>query len=165
MSYKVDALGTKFVVLGVDYYADRNGVITNRYGKIMTRYIDGKGYPYIVVHRNGIRKKILVHRIMAELFVPNPSNLPQVNHIDGDKENSSISNLEWVTASENQLHSRYILKNKAGFNDTPVMCIETGAEYISTRDAWRKTGINYAHISECANGKRKSAGGYHWRKI
>lgn len=163
MDCKIEISGMKFSVFGSDYYVDENGTVVNKYGKVMAKYIDRKGYSYIVIRRNKMRKKILVHRLVAEMFIENPLNLPQVNHIDGDKTNSNVSNLEWVTASENQIHSRYVLKNRTGFSDTPVVCVETGIEYISTRDAWRKTGVNCSHISECVNGKRKTAGGYHWK--
>ena len=57
------------------------------------------------------------------------------------------------------------LGNQTGFHDVPIVCIETGKTYKSTRDAWRATGVGYSHISECANGKRKTAGGYHWGRM
>ena len=137
-----------------------------RKGKTLKLTPNNHGYPCITVkYLDGHQKTVPVHILVARTFIPNPENKPQINHKDGNKKNNCVSNLEWVTASENQMHSRYVLKNRTGFSDTPVVCVETGIGYISTRDAWRKTGINYAHISECANGKRKSAGGYHWRKI
>jgi hypothetical protein len=120
------------------------------------------GYEYVEVSINGVKKKIAVHRLVAKAFCENPNNHPQVNHIDGDPSNNKADNLEWVSGCDNQLHSRYVLGNETGFKDKPVVCIDTGEEFISTRDAWRKTGINYSHISECASGKRKTAGGFKW---
>lgn len=122
-----------------------------------------KGYEYIVINCGGKRKKFAVHRLVAQAFCRNQHNKPQVNHIDGDTMNNCASNLEWVDGSENQYHSRYVLGNQTGFKDRPVVCVETGETYISTRDAWRKTGVNYCHICECAKGKRKSAGGFRWQ--
>lgn len=158
----------KITVFGRNYYISPEGKVFNQFGKEMTKH-SGREYPYVEIrhktNKGMERKKIFCHRLVAELFIPNPLNLPQVNHIDGNKNNCDISNLEWVSAGENQLHSRYTLNNMTGFNDTPVLCVDTGTTYLSTRDAWRNTGINYSHISECANGKRKTAGGYRWKKV
>lgn len=151
---------------GRRYYVSDTGNVWNRYGRLLSQYCDKNGYKYVEIKRpdDETRSKYRVHRLVALLYIPNPNNLPQVNHIDGNKANNRRNNLEWVTGSENLLHSRYVLGHRTGFKDTPVLCVETGKVYRSTRDAWRDTGVNYAHISECANGKRKSAGGYHWRK-
>ena len=130
--------------------------------KLLPKYKRKSGYEYVEVTINGVRKKISVHRLVATAFCENPNQHPQVNHIDGNPSNNRADNLEWVNGSANQVHSRYVLGNVTGFKDTPVICLDTGEEFISTRDAWRKTGINYTHISECANGKRKTAGGFKW---
>lgn len=151
-------------LFGRPYFVSADGCIYIRPGKEMTRYADTYGYEYISIRRNGRRKKYLTHRLVADAFIPNPKRLPQVNHIDGNKKNNNVSNLEWVNNSDNQMHSRYVLGNKTGFDDVPVECVESGETFISTRDAWRKTGVSYSHISECASGKRKTAGGFHWRR-
>lgn len=159
-----------FTVFDRKYFVDENGGVFNSYGRQLSSHVNGgREYPYVEfrhkVDGKIIRKKYFVHRLVAEAFIPNPDNLPQVNHIDGNKNNSCLTNLEWVSNGENQTHSRYVLGNVTGFKDTPVKCIETGKIYRSTRDAWRDTRIGCSHISECANGKRKTAGGYSWRYV
>lgn len=77
----------------------------NRTGYIRAILFDGKGG----------KKRYFVHRLVAQAFIPNPENKPQVNHIDGDKTNNCVENLEWATREENMQHAYHILKRKIGF--------------------------------------------------
>lgn len=77
----------------------------NRTGYIRAILFDGKGS----------KKRYFVHRLVAEAFILNPEKKPQVNHIDGDKTNNCVSNLEWTTPTENTRHAYYVLKRKFGF--------------------------------------------------
>lgn len=74
-----------------------------------------KGYPAVTLFRNGNRKLIKVHRLVAEAFIPNDMNLPMINHIDSNKTNNSVNNLEWCDASHNARH-----KAAAGRCNSPV---------------------------------------------
>lgn len=71
---------------------------------IMKPYKNHKGYLKIGLSKNGKSEKHRVNRLVAKAFIPNPYNLPEVNHIDGNKENNSFSNLEWVTGEQNRIH-------------------------------------------------------------
>ena len=71
---------------------------------ILKPYQNAKGYLKIDLYKNGVRYKKRVHRLVASTFIPNPYNDPEVNHIDGNKQNNSITNLEWVSDYGNRLH-------------------------------------------------------------
>ena len=99
----------------IGYLIGSNGEVIGRRGKPMVGNNDTKGYPMVVmfdIHNKPKTPKR--HRLVAEAFLLNPLNKPQVNHIDADKENNDLSNLEWVTNSENHAH-----KMKLGLNISP----------------------------------------------
>lgn len=74
-------------------------------GRILKPLDDGRGYHHIFLNKNGKYKVCKIHRLVGEYFIDNPFNKPYINHIDGIKTNNHQDNLEWVTASENQLHA------------------------------------------------------------
>ena len=81
------------------------GNIRNSRKRIMKPYVNNKGYHCIDFQVNSVRTKHLIHRLVLLTFIPNPDNLPEVNHIDEDKSNNNLSNLEWCTRSYNKQHS------------------------------------------------------------
>ena len=83
------------------YFASPQGNIYNRHGDLMASAVDHCGYLHTILNR----KNRNIHRVIAETFIPNPNNLPCVNHKDGNKQNNRVDNLEWCTHSENTLHS------------------------------------------------------------
>ena len=74
-------------------------------GKFLTPFVSIRGYELLGMSKNKKRHTFSVHRLVAKAFIPNPNNKPEVNHKDGNKTNNHISNLEWVTSSENQIHA------------------------------------------------------------
>ena len=99
------------------YFVTKDGrVISNKSGELKELKQRSTEYKDVYLYNNG-RKFKRVHRLVAEAYIPNPNNLPQVNHIDENKYNNHVNNLEWVTAQQNQEHSTakfYILENKNG---------------------------------------------------
>lgn len=78
-------------------------IIKGKYHKI-SKWVDNTGYYQVVFRIDGKRKYIRIHRLIAETLLPNPENLSQVNHIDGNKLNNSLENLEWVSNAQNTQH-------------------------------------------------------------
>ena len=87
------------------------GKIRNLQGKVLKTYIQNSGYEQIKINYQGLHIHKSIHRLVAEAFIPNPLNKEYVNHIDGNKLNNTVDNLEWCTNSENILHAR-----KTGLN-------------------------------------------------
>lgn len=144
----------------------RNNTYRIRKGIILKQSFDKDGY--LKVALNGNTKKS--HRIIAELFIPNLNNLPEVNHIDGDKTNNKVDNLEWCTRQHNINHS--IDNNLQATSETSVCSIKIMQfdknnvfikEYNSMREAEKETGICNATISKVCRGLGNTAGGYKWK--
>lgn len=132
------------------------------YEVILKPFICGSGYYEVILHYKHTKKPKLVHRLVADAFINNPDGKQEVNHIDGNKLNNSATNLEWATASENQKHSRGVLKNSCSIK-REVICVETGEVFDSIKDACNKYGLQISLIWKCCNGKQQTTGGYHWR--
>ena len=92
-----------------------DGVVISRLGCEVKPQISKCGYSRVELWADGKGKKYSVHRLLALSFIPNPEGKPQVNHRDGDKLNNCLSNLEWVTQSENQIHA-YAMGLQKGFH-------------------------------------------------
>lgn len=133
-----------------------------------------KGLAYLHVSLNSRKKVYLIHRLVAEAFIPNPENKPQVNHKDCDKHNNCVSNLEWVTRSENMLHayknglvSLTRTREACLKHSKPVNQFTTDGQLIrkweSGADIVRELGVDSGSISRCCNGKVKSRYGFIWR--
>lgn len=112
---------------------------------------------------------LLVHRTVAFTFydlIPNdnPTEKTQINHIDENKHNNHVSNLEWTTPKENSSHGTRTERVARG-HDKKVRCIETGQIYDSVRQASRETGLNEGNLASCCRGKRETCGKLHWEYV
>lgn len=151
-------------------------------GRILSNKNSNGGYFSVVLCYGTKRRYTRIHRLVAEAFVPNPHNKPEVNHIDGNKQNNRADNLEWVTRAENHSHAikmnPNMIKGMIRYNRyTRPKTIQQFsldgnfvAEYPNAAEASRVTGICQRNILQVANrdeyrpGKtRRQAGGFIWR--
>ena len=155
-------------ILGFDgqYMVSNLGRVKNNKTKhILKPHIQNKGYLFLSLPQDKKHKTAYIHRLVASAFIPNPDNLPQVNHINEIKTDNRVENLEYCTNSYNM---NYGSRNKKDADKKPkkqVLCIELNKVFLSIHDAERETGINDGNISLCCQNKRNTAGGYHWRYI
>ena len=149
---------------GLYQISNKGRVKSLKWGKerILRPGIDGYGYCFIILCNDNVRKTFKLHRLVAQAFIPNLYNKPQVNHLDENKKNNCVDNLEWATAKENinygtrnERASRKILQ----YSKSGVFI----KEWQSSREVERVLGINNSHIIQCCKGRYKSSGGFIWR--
>lgn len=146
-------------------------------GKILIPIQTKNGYLFVNLWKNNKIKRVLVHRLVAETFIPNPENKPEVNHINGNKLNNYVDNLEWNTRSENTIHSykiklrenqkKSISQNNKKMKSKIVYQYDLNGNLIkifpSASEAARHYGYNQSAISECCRGLRKRIYGSIWK--
>jgi hypothetical protein len=135
----------------------------------------GKGTDYFDL-TVGERGRQLIHRLVAEAFIPNPDGLPQVNHKNCNGKDNRVENLEWVTNRQNALHAKENGATKPFYEAKKVLCVETNQVFSSSFDAAdfvNHTKYKDSHrikalatnIRACVCGKRPTAYGYHWKRF
>ena len=139
--------------------------------KYLKPFNNSKGYYQVSLFKSGNHYYKLVARLVAQAFIPNPDNKPQVNHKDGIKTNNDVSNLEWSTRSENQLHAYATgLISNSGMPKVPIKVYDykTGqflSKQPSLSSAARRYGLNRGNISNILAGSRNHTGGLTFERI
>lgn len=146
-----------------NYEVSNLGNVRNKKtGKVLKPLRHNKGYLQVTLCKERKHKQCLVHRLVSTAFIPNPENKKEVNHLDGNKTNNCVSNLEWVSHSENIIHSfrtglnHIVSTNKNNFKTNnpsvkkrqKVRCIETDQEFESQYDASKYFSCDSSSISQ-----------------
>ena len=144
------------------YEVTDDGRVFNRDGKELNQYFIKRGYHIVLLYKDNKQKTKLVHRLVAEAFIPNPGNLPQVNHKDENKDNNCVDNLEWCTNLYNSRYGTKIERQRATATQNAikrgeckeVICLADGKRYYSVSEASRHYGISLCTVSRSCSEHR-----------
>lgn len=132
--------------------------------KFLKPIITRNGYLRVNLSKNNVQKIFLIHRLVAEAYLDNPNNLPEINHKDEVKTHNWINNLEWCDGKYNRNYgTRTERASKRCMKK--VICIETGEIFNSGKEAAEVMGLSRSHISQVCNKKRNTTGGYHFEFV
>lgn len=159
--------------LGIDEYPNYEvssmGRVRNKNsGKILKPRPSRNGYLRVSLYNKdyGIAKDKSIHRLVADAFYDGDHDLLDVNHINGEKDDNFVGNLEWCTRSDNLKHAyRTNLRESPHNRCKPIRIIETGEIFDSVRECARYLGCRHSNISLCLSGKQKSCKGYHFEEF
>lgn len=145
------------------YRVSNRGYILNKNGHIMKQRHDKDGYCIVRIYDDGHYTDLKLHRVVAEHFIPNHNNLPQVNHKNGNKDDNPDTNLEWATDSDNTKHSYETNLHKVG----AVLRHSTDGEivrYKNAIEAASANGIKNPHNIRVAISRGTMSNGYYWSR-
>lgn len=129
-------------------------------------------YFRVMLYRNKVPHSIMIHRLVADAFIPKIPGKDYVNHIDGDKQNNIVQNLEWCSLKENVQHAfstglNRARKGKENIKSRKIEQWTLDGNHLCTwyglGDIYRNLGINRGNVEACLEGKRKTAGGFKWK--
>ena len=127
-----------------------------------------KGYAYVILSKSGKTKTAWVHRLVAETFIPNPNNLPCINHKDENSSNNNVNNLEWCSYSYNNSYNDVRVRSAITKRKAILQFDKNGnfiKEWSHAREASEALGLNKRAIYECCKGRSKTSGGYIWKRV
>ena len=144
------------------YQASNLGRLRSKERGMLSPFLSRGGYLVANVRRDGKRYGTGAHRLVAQAFIPNPEDKPQINHKNGIRTDNRPENLEWVTCSENNIHRRRVLHGGGGRRERAVICLTTGEWFPSITAASVAANAPLCKILLCCQGKRKSTRGLAW---
>ena len=144
--------------------SDEGRIRNDKTGRILKQFDNTHGYLHLTMQQNKRPRTVATHRLVADSFMGGDHVGLDVNHIDGNKHNNHISNLEYCTRKENIRHA-FDTGLKEPSRRTRVRILETGRVYRSLIDCERNTGLDRVAISKCLQGKQHSHRGYHFEKL
>lgn len=130
--------------------------------KFLSPRINNKGYLRVALSKSGVIKDFYIHRLVADAYIPNADNKPNVNHLDENPLNNNINNLEWVTQKEN-MNFGTCQERKAQHQLKAVFCIELNKAFSSAKQAAEELNLYAGNITRCCKGNSQTTGGYHFR--
>lgn len=170
--YQVSNLGRVKALKRTLVYSDGR-TVTRR--ERVRKPLLSRGYLLMCLSKKDSQKYFAIHRLVADAFLENPNNLPQVNHIDENRLNNKVSNLEWVTPRENNTHGTRIErmlrsrgKNKTKHRKVNQICLETNKvlkTHESISSAARSVKASYAAIASCCRKTTKTSFGFKWEFV
>ncbi len=156
-NYKVSNLGR---VKSIDRFViDKNGLTKFHKGRLLSLRNNPSGYKFVSLWKDNIEHSITVHRLVAQVFIPNPNNYPFINHKNKDRHCNNVDNLEWCTQEYNNVHGK----------GSKIRCFHLSSkftkDYNSIHEASRDLDIPYTTIAYNISGKTSRAGSYKFEKL
>lgn len=166
--YQVSNLGRVQSLPRVNFCVNRAYI---RKGKVLKETVDKDGYLHVSLSKESIQRRFSIHRLVAKHFIPNPQDLPQVNHKNEVVYDNRLENLEWCDCVYNIRYGTGIKRraklqtNKHGAKAVLQFSLDGKfiREFLSTMEIVRIYGFRQSHINECCLGKAKSSYGYVWK--